>query len=160
MGCEEGEVWGQEVGEREDEEGPLGAAEEAVAGVDARVDGELQEDTDDAEDAHREADCRRAEAQAAREVEGEGDGLGFAGRARGGGEEDGPERSEAAHLEVHEGDGGHDEEDIGGEGVVEGWSGTGFGWGGEGESLRGEGGGELMLALFVGCGGGDFFVER
>ena len=139
---EQRQVRSEKVGDREDEEGPARAPEQAVAGVDARVEQDLQDDAEEAEDGHGEAEGRGREGQAAGEVEGEvGHVRGVAARR---GQKDEPERGEAAHLEVEDGDGEEDKEDVG---RREDGADGGARWVGGGGWIAGGGGGGGLLAV-------------
>ena len=68
-GVDDGEVWRQGVGEREEAEAVAEAPQRPESGVDGRVDEELEADADDAEDGHGESDAAGRHAQSACEAE-------------------------------------------------------------------------------------------
>lgn len=103
-GGDNGEIWRQEVGEREEAKAVAQASQGAESRVDGRVDEELEGYAHDAEDGHGESDAARGHPQSACEVEGQR--LSGVGRWRrvlriepGRGEMDEPEIVEGADVE-------------------------------------------------------------
>ena len=147
-GGDEREVWGEGVGDGEEEEGVAEGGDGAEPGVDAGVDEELEGDSYDAEDGHGETDAAGGHAETACEGEGKGlMGVGGGGGGGGveawGGEVDEPEVAEGA--DVH----GEDEvaeegaEDVGGPDAAEREFAFGFRFGGGGGGF-GEAGFEFV----------------
>lgn len=103
-GGDNGEVWRQKVGEREEAEAVAQASPGSESGVDGRVNEELEGYAHDAEDGHGESDAAGGHPQSACEVEGQR--LSSVGRWRrvlriesGGGEMDEPDIVEGADVE-------------------------------------------------------------